>query len=285
MNFIKNLFLRFWALSLLKKILIGGVILLIVWYTFSQISKSTTQPQYQTATAEKGTLVTSVTASGTVASVTNSTITTQATGIISQVYVANGDYVQQGQKIATIALDSTSLQKQQAAYASYLSAQNTLTTAQAKINSLQSALFKANQSFVNDKGVNNPTDQQKADPKYVEENADWLQAEADYKNQQGVISQAQVALSAAWLSYTQTSADITAPIAGNVENLAITPGFPLVANTSSSNNNSNQTPITIGNIKLQNGFVTATVNLTEIDVTSVKIGQKVTLTLDAFAGK
>src|SRR5262249_25065532 len=156
------------------------------WFVFFQFASKDTAQQYQTATVERGTLITSVTSSGTVSSGSSASITTQASGVVSEVYVKNGDYVNQGDKIALLTLDPTSEQKQEAAYASYLSAQNGLNDANAKLNSLQSALFKANQAFVTDRGVINPSDQQKADPKYIEENADWLQAEADYKNQQSV---------------------------------------------------------------------------------------------------
>ncbi len=275
----------FFRLSLLKKGIFIAIVLFIGWLVFFKFApQNNAASQYQTATVERGTLITSVTSSGTVSSGSRASITTQASGVVSEVYVKNGDYVNQGDKIATLSLDPTSEQKQEAAYASYLSAQNNLNDAQAKINSLQSALFKANQTFINDKGIANPTDQNKADPKYIEENADWLQAEADYKNQQSVIAQAQAALSSASLSYAQTSSTVTAPIAGYISNLSITPGFPIV-NTSSGSNNSNPTATTLGNITLKDVKQTATVNLTEIDVTNVKVGQRVTMTLDAFPKK
>lgn len=156
------------------------------------------------------------------------------------------------------------------------------------MNSLQSALFKANQAFVNDRGVDNPTDQQKADPNYIEENAEWLQAEADYNNQAGVIRQAEAALSSAWLSYQQVSSTITVPIAGTISNLSLTPGLTISAstNTSSTTNTSNSNASqTLGTITLAGGLPQALVNLSEIDITKAKIGQKATLTLDAFADK
>lgn len=291
MNKVKGIIPWFLGLTLLKKGLAIVVILLIIWLAGSKIfgAKSKT-PQYQTATVTRGTLVSSVTESGTVSSGNSAPITTQATGIVTQVSVKNGDYVEQGQTIATLSLDSNSQQKQIAAYANYLSAQNNLNSAKSKMDSLQSALFKANQAFLTDRGINNPSDAQKADPVYIEENADWLQAEADYTNQQGVIAQAQAAFSSASLSYAQTSSTVTAPITGYISNLSVTPGTPLVGNSANSssstdtsaNSSSSQT---LGNITLKGASLTATVNLTEIDVTKVRIGQKVTMTLDAFPDK
>src|SRR5258706_14934028 len=113
-KFMQKIFLllrRFWAFSTLKKILVLAVIIFAGWLVSSQINKQNTKPQYQTAQAERGTLVSSVTASGTVSTGTNTSISTQATGIVSQVYVKNGDDVGQGQNIATLTLDQSSQQK------------------------------------------------------------------------------------------------------------------------------------------------------------------------------
>lgn len=274
--------MKFLKHSLTKKFAIVAIILLIGGFAATKLFAQDAKPQYQTATVERGTLVSSVTSSGTITSGSNAAITTQATGIVNEVLASNGDTVQQGQTIATLTLDQTSLQKQAAAYATYLAAQNTLNAAKAKMNSLQSALFTANQKFVNGAGTQNPiTD----DPTYIIQRADWLQAEADYNNQKNVIAQAEAALSSASLSYAQTSATITAPIAGTVANLSITPGLPLTSTANSSSSTTTPSSQTIGNVLLKDASLTATVNLTEIDVTKVKGGQKVTLTLDAFPGK
>src|SRR5438270_859843 len=108
------------------------------------------------------------------------------------------------------------------------------------MNSLQSALFKANQTFINDKGVSNPSDAQKQDPVYIEENANWLQAQADYKNQAGVITQAQAALTASSLSYQATQDSVvTAPVAGTVANLSVSQGNSVTASLSNNNSSSN----------------------------------------------
>ncbi|MDO8657134.1 MAG: efflux RND transporter periplasmic adaptor subunit [Candidatus Levybacteria bacterium] len=290
--FSEQIGLKNWMLkaSLKKKLVILSVILVVGWFGGSRIlGRGQSQPQYQTAVTEKGTLITSVSASGTVSQGSSVNIVTNATGVVNNVYVKNGTAVSQGDKIADITLDISSQQKQQAAWSSYLSAKNSFSSAQAKINSLQSALFKANQAFINDKGIANPSDQQKADPKYIEENAEWLQAEADYKNQTAVIAQTQVAVSSAWLSYVQLSSTITAPYSGVVSGLTLTPGLSITGSSGTSASGSNGTNInassTLGTIILEQGKLQANVNLTEIDVVSVKTGQKVTLTLDAFPDK
>ncbi len=281
--FIKDFFLK---QSLIKKLVIVAIIAAVGWFGVRPaiVGSQQQQVQYQTAQAEKGTLITSITASGTVSSGSSANITSSATGIVQEVYVENGDTVSEGDQIALIKLDKGSQQQQTQSWASYLSAKNSLESAKAKIHSLQAAAFKANQTFINDAVARDlATD----DPTYIQQNALWLQAEADYKNQENVIKQAEASLSSAWLSYSQLSPTITAPMSGLVNNLSISPGLTISGNSSTSstadsNSGSSQT---VGTITLKDGTPQASVNLTEIDVVKIKAGQKVTLTLDAHPEK
>jgi len=286
-----NILIKFKKVSIKKKFTALVILIIAGWFFGTKILNQS-QPQYQTVQASIGTLIVPVSAGGNISSANSASITTQASGIVNKVYVRDGDIVAAGQNIADITLDTASAQKQAAAWASYLSAQNSFKSAQAKINSLQSALFKANQAFITDRGVENPTDDQKADPRYIEENAEWLQAEADYKNHQGVINQSQASLNSSWLSYSQLSSTITAPIAGRVTGLILIEGVPIgggqtttSSSTSSNNSTSSNSNQNVGSIVLENSSIQATVNLTEIDVISVKQDQKVTLTLDAMPDK
>ena len=278
----------FISLSIFKKAFFLALLLITGWFISSKVfvSKSN-KPQYQTAVAQKQTLVSSVSVSGTVSSASSASITTQATGVVSSVNFKNGDYVNQGDAIATITLDQASQQKQAAAWASYLSAQNSLNSANAQLFSIRSVKYTNWQAYMNfaTSGNYNTPDQQNTS-QYQTALNNWLAAEANEKNQQGVISQTQASVNSAWLSYQQTSSTITAPISGTVSNLKIASGTPLLAPTTASSSSNNSTVAqTIGNVTLQDAQPQATVNLTEIDVTSVKLGQKVTLTLDAFSGK
>jgi membrane fusion protein, macrolide-specific efflux system len=272
--------------SLLKKGIIIVIVLALLGFTGYRVyGQQNNKPQHITSQAEKGSLITSVTASGTISSANSASITSSATGVVSKVYVSNGDMVEAGQEIAEITLDTASQQKQAAAWASYLTAQNALNSANAKMNGLQSALFTANQKFVNGAGTVDPIED---DPNYVIQRADWLQAEADYNNQKGVIAQAQAALTSAALEHSQTSGTITAPMAGKVTNLTLTEGLSLAGSSDSSTGDSSDggsDAESYGAITLEGGQPQATVNLSEIDVTKVKVGQKVTLTMDAFPDK
>lgn len=273
-------------ITLHKKFSLGGAVLLVLliigWNIFGPKKSAV---QYQTAQATKGTLVVSLSESGTVAVANRLPVTTGASGVVSEVDAKNGDTVTAGQVIAKISLDQQGQQKEDSAWSNYLAAQNALSSAQANLNTLQVTLFKTNQAFMTDRGVANPSDQQKADPVYIEENAAWLAAEAAYKNQQNVIAQDQAALSSAWISYQQASAVVTAPIAGKIGDITITPGMQIAANTSTTTVSSQ----TIASIKTQ-GNPVVSVTLSELDATKVKAGQKATVTFDAlpnqtFTGK
>jgi HlyD family secretion protein len=252
------------------------------WTHFTSGSKS---PQYQISTIQKGTIVSSVSASGTIQTANFTPVTTRAGGTVAAVYVKDGDTVTAGQKIMDIALDRDGQAQNASAYASYLGAQANLNSAQAKVNSLQATLFKTNQAFINDKGINNPSDAQKSDPVYIQENATWLQAEADYKNQQTLIAQAQSALSSAWINYEQNSPSVTAPAAGTIDSVTFAPGMIItsVSSTSSSGSTTN-TSQRVAVIKNDN-LPVASVNVSEIDVYKIKTGQRVTITLDSIPGK
>lgn len=265
-----------WLFSSKKKAIIVIILLILVGYFgYKQFLSKPTAPQYQTAQATKGTLVTSVSASGNVTTANNVSVTIQASGVVKDVLVKNGDQVSQGQMLATLTLDQASQQKQAVAYASYLSAKNSLDNANAKYYSLQNTLFVANQKFINDavaRGLK--TD----DPTYIEENATWLQVESDYKNQATAISAAQSSLAAASLNLSQLSSTITAPAAGIIKGLTITPGAII---TLSSSSNSTSTSQVLGSV-YQTGPIQAQVNLSEVDSVNVSEGQKATMTLDAF---
>ncbi|HET9946625.1 MAG TPA: HlyD family efflux transporter periplasmic adaptor subunit [Patescibacteria group bacterium] len=273
-----------------KFYLILGVIIVIALIGWNFLSPKTQQPQYQTAQVTRGTLITSVSASGSVSVANKASVTTQASGVISQVLVKNGDMVASGQTIATVTLDQNGQQKQAAAWSSLLSAQNTFNAAQAQLYTLQNLEFIANQKFMNDAVANGkPT----ADPLYVEENAAWLAAEAAYKNQTGVISQAQAAVSTASLSYQAVSSTITAPIAGKITDLTLTPGMQLSGSSTTSSSNATTTTTdsgqAIASIKTD-GTPIVSISIAEVDIPKVTVGDKATLTFDAlpnqtFTGK
>lgn len=277
---IHSLLQSFRSLSITKKIILIAVSCAIFGFIWNKTHTTQNAPQYQTETAQKGTLITSVSASGTVTAGAASTITTNASGVVQKVYVKNGDSVKAGQKIATLSLDQVALQRQTSSWASYLQAKNQLASAQAKINSLQAAEFSANQKFMNDavsRGLS------ESDPTFIQEKATWLQAEADYKNQSDQIAQSRIFVNSSWISYQEVSPDILSPITGTVSNFILAPGVTIAAQTANASGAVSSQKV--GTVLQPDGKIQATVSLSEIDVVKVSPNQKVTLTLDAFPDK
>jgi len=252
-------------------VVLVGVLLFLSWRI---LGKKSQQPQYQTAKVEKGTIVWTVSASGSVVSANIFEVTTQATGMVKKVYVEDGEKVKAGQKIMEIELDLAGKQKNASAWSAYLSAKNNLESAKATLWSLNSAMWQANQKFIND-AVERELPEN--DPTYIQENSDWLAAEAKYKNQQAVVSQAEVAVNNAWLSYQLTSPIITAPVSGTISGLNFVPGMVI---GSSSTGTSQRVAV----IRTE-GTPIASFNLSELDVPVVKPGQKATIKLDSLPDK
>ncbi len=253
----------------------------LIWNNFNSSKNHT---QYQTAQVTKGTLVVSLTEAGQVSVANKVSIVTQASGIVSNVYVKSGQEVFAGDKIADITLDTAGQQRQAQSYSSLLSAQNNLQSANAQIYTLQNTLFVANQKFVNDKGIANPTDQDKLDPVYIEENATWLAAESNYKNQANVIAQAQASVNNAALSYQLTSGTITAPTNGVIGDLIITKGMQTTSSNTTAGSSTNTSNQTIASIITGNA-TTVSVSVAEVDAPQIKVGQAATITFDALPNK
>ena len=259
------------------------------WFGYQKISaKKTSAPQYQTATVERGTIISSVTATGTVATSNSTSVTTQASGVISKIYVKDGDLVKAGDKISDIDLDLEGQQRASQAYASYQSAKNSLQSAKDKYYTLQSSMMtkwktymEVAQSSTYQNGDKSPNTDTRNLPQFYSTMDDWLATEAEYKNQESVIAQGQTNLNNAWLSYQQTSSTIYAPISGTITGLSLQVGSFITAQSNSSGTSTSQR---IANV-VTTAPPTITVSLTEVDTPKVKIDNKATVTFDALPGK
>ena len=266
------------------------IILLAIWQGFTFFSgKKTSAATYQTTVVSKGNLTVSVTGSGQVSTANNGTITTQASGVVSKVYVKDGDLVKAGDKIAELDLDIPGQQSAAQASSSYQSAKNNLENAKAAMYTTQSDMFvqwdkfyntAINSTYQNSDGSPNTTT--RALPAYMELSNTWLASESKYKTQQNVVYQSQTAVNAAWYGYQQTSPTIVAPISGTVSGLSLQEGSVIAQSTSSSN--STQSSTKIASIKTK-AMPTVSVNLTELDVPRITIGDLATVKFDAFADK
>lgn len=284
---LKNWFVR---ISLVKKMGLIVILIGLAWFTYSRISATgKTAITYQTSKVEKGTLIVTVTGSGQVSTANNGTISTLATGVVSKLYVKDGDEVKTGDKIAEVDLDLAGQQNVAQALSSYQSAKNTVESANVGMYTLQSDMFTQWKTFMEiaqnstyQNGDGTPNDINRALPEFHIADDDWLASEAKYKNQQNVVTQAQTALNSAWLSYQQTSPTIYAPISGTISGLSLQEGSVIVETTNTSN--SAQSATKIANIKTK-ALPMISVSLTEIDVPKIKLGDKATVKFDALTDK
>jgi len=281
-QFLKN---RSLFVKLFLILLLAGV----GYFSYQTFTKAkTTKPTYQTESVSRGTITSSVTTTGTVATSNSTTVTTAASGVISKIYVKDGDTVKAGDKVAEIDLDLLGKQRSSQSFASYQSAKNSLQSAKDKYFSLQSSMmtkWKTYMEVAQNSTYQNPDKSPNTDmrnlPQFYATSDDWLATEADYKLQESVVAVANTNLSNAWLSYQQTSSTVYAPISGTITGLSLQVGSFITAQSNSSGGSTSQR---IANV-VTSAPPTITVNLTEIDTPKVKIDNKATVTFDALPNK
>ncbi len=274
---VKNIFRNRLVTAIILIALIGGGYLVYKNYFVSE-----QEIAYQSAVAERGTLVSSISASGKITQGNSLNITSQATGVVSKLYFKNGDTVTKGQTIAEITPDLNSAQNQAQAWAAYVSTSNNLKNSENNVRNTQASLDKTlddihlfqygNGGFAN-VGTGNET---------MEQREARTSKEVALNNAQNNLISAQAQIASSWLAYQQASTIITAPFDGIVSAMTISEGSTITAGSSNATTTPSQT---LGALILPNARLQASVNLTEIDVTKVNAGQKVTLTMDAFPGK
>lgn len=231
----------------------------------------TSEPTYQTATVEKGNIISTISASGNILTANTLPITTSATGIVKKVYVKDGNTVAKGQKLAEIELDPSGAQNNAQAYASYISASNSLSTAK---NNLRNA--EASLAVVYDEIKGHDADES------LQMKETRTKAEVAKDNAYLGVVNAQASLSSARLSYQENNPIIYSPNSGIIENITLVEGMTLTSAASSTDTASRGESIAV--IKTQ-GTPLATFNISEIDVSRVSQGQKATITLDAISDK
>ncbi len=245
-----------WLWADKKRLVVAIIILIIVVAgSWKLVAGSKAKVTYQTTAVTKGTIISSVSASGQILTSNLVNVSTQATGYVKAVYVKNGDKVYAGQKIAEITLDSDGALANAKAWQSLSSAQNSYRSTQASL------------ANVYDQIKGHDTDETFSQ---IE-----TRTKAEVAN-----DNAWVALAAAGLSYRQTSPVITASTTGTVDNITLALGMVLSNNSTSTTPSSNRVAVIISQ-----GNPIATFNVSEVDVSRVKQGQKATITLDAISDK
>ncbi len=230
-----------------RKYIIGSVILLVLggyfWYTSTQ--SKTAVVKYVTAPAEKGTITTAISGSGNVVVDQLATVDPTITGTVANVVVNIGDKVKKGQLLFTIINDNLTTSTMQ----SLVSLQNA-----------QMAVSQAKTNLINAKNGGTET----------ERDRNLLKVKIDVATQ---------SLDVAQLNYKNALSDsakrqVTSPIDGTVNAINIKNGDDLSRLSSS---NSSQAPIIIGDLNT----LKAQVQVNEVDISNVSLGQKVMMTYSA----
>ena len=242
-------------------ILVAIVVVLAVVAFLLSGNKKKEQVQFNTAEVAPANIVNTVTATGTIEPVTSVTVGTQVSGIVSKLYVDYNSVVKKGQVIAE--LDKSNLISElNSAKASLEQAKASLSSAESSL-SYQAANFRRNKALYQ-KGLISGND--------------YESARLSYQTAMASVSSARDQVSAAreQVKKAQTNlgyATITSPIDGIVLSKSVEEGQTVAASFSTP------TLFTIAK-DLTNMQVVADVD--EADIGDVKVGERVTFTVDAY---
>lgn len=279
LNFFSRIFNKKKLIVFLLLIALGVVIYIV----FQNINKKS---GYIFDKAKKTSLTEIVSESGTIGSDGNVIIYSPTNGSLSEIYVKNGEIVKKDQSLFKVESSATELEKQ-TAYTNYLAASAALDADNAALYSLQSVMFSAwkiytdlstNSTYENSDKT--PNTKNRILPEFTTAQDNWLAAEANYKNQQGIIAKDQAALSSAFIAYQQTqTAVVRAPLDGIVENIAFSPGNSVHAQSAL-----NPSPKPVLVIKNSNELE-AVIPVGQTNIAKVQVGQDVLIKPDAYKDK
>jgi len=233
------------------------------WYTKSNSGQN--QTQYVTAAAQKGTLISSVSASGNVIVDQSATVEPTINGTVANLSVQVGDSVTEGQHLFDIVNNDLSVTVNKST-ASVAQAESSLESAEA--NEKQA---KADLSSARHKNHTTPGS-------YTHKQIVAMQEKLDAAEKSVTSAEAALSASQSDLDNQQQNADkrnVTAPISGTVNEINIKNGDDLGRISSGS---SHVTPFIIGDL----GTMKAQVQVNEVDIPNVTLGQKVTMTFGAI---
>ncbi len=264
----KKTFLIFKKLPKWQKISAVLILLFFLYLIIARSKSSSETPTYQFTQVKKGSLTQIVSETGEIASSNKTEIMGSINGVVTEVYVDNGQQVKKGDKLFYVVSNATEEERSKA-YSDYLTAKNNLSAARAKLDTLDSAMWKAHEDFES-KALD--TELSVDDPVYIQTKGDWQAAEASRLNQDQVIAQAQSALNNAWLNYqASSSGPVKATAEGQVANLSLAIGQTV---------SSTDTTLIIKT----NDITWVKVAINENDIINVQPEQKALITIDALSG-
>jgi RND family efflux transporter MFP subunit len=245
-----------------KKLIIAVIALLVIggiYYWYKKANSSSAEVQYVTAVAEKGTITTSISASGNIIVDNSASVDPTITGTVTNLAVSVGEKVAKGQLLFQIINNDLSVSVAKGA-----------STLQSSLNSIESAKVslksaKADYSDAKKSGSGKSSEAKAVLKKRVDIAEDGIiAAEKNYQ--------------ATKADYNNTLSDaakrkVTSPIEGTVNAVNVKNGDDLGASSST-----HVAPIIIGDLNT----LKAQVQVNEVDIANVSLGQKANLTFDAL---
>lgn len=297
-------------LSFKQKILLILIVAALGFVGYKVTNSSQAKPQYQTTKVTKGEIISTLSESGTIVIANQTNVNSPTDGILQEVYVKNGDVVNEGENLFKVKSTATA-QEKASTLATYLGAANSeklaetgSLTADAQMWSDQQTVLNAQNSvdYKNNNTVNPSTKQtytdlekQSIDSALTIARKQFSASEQKFKEISSSINAAKAQLTSSWLNYQNTQDSImTAPSSGTVANFSAGIGGNVSAgNTSStgttnaSSNASTSSSSSSSPVLILGDFsnIIMKAQVSEVDVSKVKNQQKVTITLDAFPGK
>jgi HlyD family secretion protein len=246
----------------MKKLIVLSVIVLFAAVAaFFFYAKRSSAPEYRTARVEKGSIISTITATGNLNAVTTVQVGTQVSGTIQKLFVDYNSFVKKGQTIAQIDPSIFNSQVQQSR-GGYLAALANLKKARASAVDAKRTLER-NRQLLKD-GVVSQGDFDAAETKYEEAKATVNAAEGSIGQNLGTYQQAQTNL---------RYATIKSPVDGIVVSRNVDVGQTVAA--------SFQTP-TLFTIAQDLTKMQIDTSVDEADIGKVKVGQPAVFTVDAY---
>jgi macrolide-specific efflux system membrane fusion protein len=255
--------------------------------------------QTTTTTVSRGTVRSTVSASGTIESAETAGASFTTSGTVTDVLVEVGDHVREGQILARVDdasaqadLESASANASSAA-AGVTSAQAGVTSAQSGITSAQASLSAAQENLRELRHSEEATDAQIADAEsqVASARSQLAQAQASVTSANAQVAQAQASVTSANAQVAQSrdaldDTVLRAPIAGTVVEVNGAVGQSSGTTGGTSDTTSDTTSSTSSDTS---GFVVisdmkglqVSANFSETDTASIRVGQRATVTLNA----
>ena len=240
---------------------LAGLVLVgvAVWFFFLR-SDGKADP-YRTEAVQRGEIVRSVSASGTLEALVTVEVGSQISGQVTQVLVDYNDHVKKGQVLAILDPQNQRSAVEQS-QAQILSAQAGVSTAQAQVALAQAEYDR--QKFLFDRGI-------VAQAALDTASASLRTANASVRQAQAQVAQQQAALRANQATLGRTT--IVAPIDGIIIDRQIEPGQTVASGLNVA---------VLFTLAQDLSRVQTLIKVDEADIGSVKVGQPVRFTVDAF---